>query len=116
MKHCDGDATKLQKSVLNIVEHYKGNHENCNQESRCRTQMDYIPTKTVVKSPAAATALTKAIMSTSIYKNAKDFATVSITTQSDTLTYSWEGKNCIPRDILPLYGLLYYQTGHMKHK
>lgn len=54
----------------------KGNHRECNQESRCRTQEDYVPTKRLIKNPNAAQALLKAIMSTSIYKHAEDFAKV----------------------------------------
>nr|XP_058955431.1 uncharacterized protein LOC131782709 [Pocillopora verrucosa] len=74
MKNCGGDAEKLRSQLRNIVEHYKGNHRECNQESRCRTQEDYVPTKRLIKNPNAAQALLKAIMSTSIYKHAEDFA------------------------------------------
>lgn len=76
MKNCGGDAEKLRSQLRNIVEHYKGNHRECNQESRCRTQEDYVPTKRLIKNPNAAQALLKAIMSTSIYKHAEDFAKV----------------------------------------
>lgn len=74
MKNCGGDAEKLRSQLRNIVEHYKGNHRECNQESRCRTQEDYVPTKRLIKNPNAVQALLKAIMSTSIYKHAEDFA------------------------------------------
>lgn len=55
----------------------KGNHRRyCNQEPRCRTQEGYVPTNRLIKNPNAAEALLKAIMSTSIYKHAEDFAKV----------------------------------------
>ncbi|XP_078360544.1 uncharacterized protein LOC144644837 [Oculina patagonica] len=74
MKNCEGDPNKLRTSLTNIVEHYKGNHRHCHQESRCKTQGDYVPTKRIIKNPEAAEALLKAIKGTSVYKYAEDFA------------------------------------------
>lgn len=54
----------------------KGNHRHCHQESRCKTQGDYVPTKRIIKNPEAAEALLKAIKGTSVYKYAEDFAKV----------------------------------------
>ncbi|XP_044175429.1 uncharacterized protein LOC122958570 [Acropora millepora] len=42
MKNCGGDAGKLRSQLRNIVEHYKGNHRECNQESRLLRYTYYI--------------------------------------------------------------------------
>ena len=51
--------------------------QNAIRSQDAKPPADYIPTKRVIRSPAAAKALLEAIMSTSIYKIAKEFATVS---------------------------------------
>ncbi len=36
IRNCNGEMEKLKSSLFNIVEHYKNNHSNCDQTSRCR--------------------------------------------------------------------------------
>ena len=55
---------------------FQSNHQNCSLDLRCRTQQDYTPTKRVIKSMNAATALLNAVKATNIYKYAEDFAKV----------------------------------------
>ena len=40
MKNCEGSAEKLRKNLDNICEHYKGSHDNCSPESRCKKDED----------------------------------------------------------------------------
>ena len=73
MKTCHGSADVLRKNLDNIVEHYKNNHNNCNLESRCRRDQDYVPTKDTLKDSAAIQILVRAIHSLQVYKTPLDF-------------------------------------------
>ncbi len=68
MKHCEGDAQKLEDNILTIVDHYKGNHTNCFPMARCRTDVNYIPTKVPITSPAAESALRQYLKGMPAYK------------------------------------------------
>ncbi|KAL9951308.1 hypothetical protein ACROYT_G043950 [Oculina patagonica] len=68
----------------------KGNYRHCHQESRCKTQGDYVHTKRIIKNPEAAEALLKAIKGTSVYKYAEDFAKVFISLRH--LCVQWRKK------------------------
>ena len=67
------DKLKLETSLLNICEHYKGNHAMCRSTSRCKTVANYIPTKTVINNKKAEDALKAFVTSTNIYKQAESY-------------------------------------------
>lgn len=73
MKNCEKDPEKLKLSILNIVEHYKNKHEHCSEQSRCRTDMNYEPSKYVIKDPKAEMLLGCALMNTNVYKSPMDY-------------------------------------------
>lgn len=73
MKTCHGSADILRKNIDNIVEQYKNNHQNCQPESRCRTDPNYIPSKEILKDSAAIIILIKAIHELQVYKTPQDF-------------------------------------------
>ncbi len=59
MKNCEANEDKLQKSILNLVEHYKGNHQDCHVNSRCQADPHYIASKIPLEDPIAEELLTK---------------------------------------------------------
>ena len=69
MKYCGGDANKLQKNILNIIQHYKGNHVDCFVTSRCHRDRKYIPTKTQITDPVAEEILTKFLRNLEMYRH-----------------------------------------------
>ncbi|VDI76549.1 Hypothetical predicted protein [Mytilus galloprovincialis] len=73
MKNCNKDPVKLKLSLLNIVEHYKNNHEHCSELSRCKTDSNYEPTKYLIKDPKAEMLLGRALMNTQVYKSPTDY-------------------------------------------
>ena len=73
MKNCKTSPVILKSLLQNIVEHYKGEHENCLEESRCKTDANYEPTKTQIKDSDAERILIQAIKGLQIYKNAEDY-------------------------------------------
>lgn len=73
MKNCNQDPVKLKLSLLNIVEHYKNNHEHCSEVSRCKTDLNYEPTKYVIKDSKAEMLLGRALMNTQVYKSPTDY-------------------------------------------
>ncbi|CAG2237867.1 unnamed protein product [Mytilus edulis] len=79
MKNCNKDPVKLKLSLLNIVEHYKNNHEHCSELSRCKTDSNYEPTKYLIKDPKAEMLLGRALMNTQVYKSPTDYVHCSTT-------------------------------------
>ncbi|CAC5406120.1 unnamed protein product [Mytilus coruscus] len=73
MKNCNKDPVKLKLSLLNIVEHYKNNHEHCSKSSSCKTDSNYEPTKYLIKDPKAEMLLGRALMNTQVYKSPTDY-------------------------------------------
>ncbi|CAC5388241.1 unnamed protein product [Mytilus coruscus] len=73
MKNCNKDPVKLKLSLLNIVEHYKNNHEHCSELSRCKTDSNYEPTRYLIKDPKAEMLLGRALMNTQVYKSPTDY-------------------------------------------
>ena len=73
MKNCDRDPVKLKLSILNIKEHYKNNHEHCFEQSRCKTDSNYEPSKYIIKDPKAEMLLGRALMNTQVYKSPLDY-------------------------------------------
>lgn len=61
LKSCDGSPEKLRQTLDNICDHYRGNHENCSSESRCKKEENYICSKSELKDPVAISLLTSAI-------------------------------------------------------
>ncbi|XP_078689086.1 uncharacterized protein LOC144920642 [Branchiostoma floridae x Branchiostoma belcheri] len=53
MAGCGGSEQALQQSLLNIVDHYKNQHDNCNAASRCRTDPNYRPRKLILQDQRA---------------------------------------------------------------
>jgi hypothetical protein len=45
IRNCNGDAEKLQSSLLNIVDHYKNIHTSCDPSSRCKKDKNYEPSR-----------------------------------------------------------------------
>ena len=70
MNNCEKSAEKLRACLINCVAHYQGLHDKCSEDSRCRWDPRYEPTKTTIDDPIAAQLLTKAIQTSNLYKNA----------------------------------------------
>jgi hypothetical protein len=73
MKNCEQDPEKLKLNILNITQHYQNNHQYCHETSRCKTDKNYIPSKTKICDPKAETLLGQALMNTQIYKSPQDY-------------------------------------------
>lgn len=73
MKNCNGDADELRRYIVNIVDHYQGDHSNCHQESRCQEE-GYVCSKKPLVTAQAIAAYRKAIVGTNMYKFAEDYA------------------------------------------
>ena len=73
MKNCEQDPLKLKSMILNIVEHYKNNHVDCHPSSRCKTDVNYEPSKTIISDSNAELLLRKVLERTLIYKSPGDF-------------------------------------------
>ena len=73
IQNCDQDTKKLQKSLLNIIDHYKNLHHDCNESSRCKRDTKYEPSRIVITSPIAEKLLLGVIINSTIYKYAQDY-------------------------------------------
>ena len=72
VKNCEQDPLKLKSMILNI-EHYKNNHGDCQPSSRCKTDVNYEPSKTIVSDGHDHLLLRKVLERTLIYKSPGDF-------------------------------------------
>ncbi|CAN8008508.1 unnamed protein product [Ixodes pacificus] len=72
MATCGGSATKLRTTLLNCVDHFCGRHENCVENSPCKTT-GHVPSALLIKDPAAEKLLFSFLRSTTIFKNAEDY-------------------------------------------
>ena len=79
MKHCCGNAEKLRSSIDNIIPHYKGNHTDCHHDSRCKKDIPYLPTKTIITSLRAEQLLRECLHKLVIYKDAEAYCYCSDT-------------------------------------
>ncbi len=70
MKTCNGDQQLLQQKMDYIVEHYKGNHNECNLTSLCSIDNPYIP---MIIDDEAERILVSYIRSLTIYKEARSY-------------------------------------------
>ena len=73
IKTCEGDPDKLKSSLLNAVDHYKNIHDNCSEDSRCKTDDNYEPSRVVITNPKSEKALRLAIQSCALYKSSSDY-------------------------------------------
>jgi hypothetical protein len=76
MKNCSNSGDTLRSSIMNIVEHYKGSHVNCDNGSSCR-HPGYRPTKGQLTDPSVIDAYMKMLQSTLIYREASSYCRVS---------------------------------------
>ncbi|CAN7979092.1 unnamed protein product [Ixodes persulcatus] len=72
MATCEGSATKLRTTLLNCVDHFCGRHENCVEDSPCKTT-GHVPSALLIKDPVAEKLLSSFLRSTTIFKNAEDY-------------------------------------------
>ncbi|XP_068738170.1 uncharacterized protein [Montipora capricornis] len=72
MRNNNGTEAGFQQYLLNIVDHYQGKHDLCNQDSRCKHE-GYVCSKKQITNLEAAQAYRTAIMKTTIYKNPADY-------------------------------------------
>ena len=68
MKYCNCNEETLRKNILNIIQHYKGIHNECFPTSRCKTDVQYIPIKMQIVSEAAEKSLEDFLKSLEMYK------------------------------------------------
>nr|XP_058955494.1 uncharacterized protein LOC131782778 isoform X3 [Pocillopora verrucosa]XP_058972476.1 uncharacterized protein LOC131798834 isoform X1 [Pocillopora verrucosa]XP_058973360.1 uncharacterized protein LOC131799682 isoform X1 [Pocillopora verrucosa] len=72
MKNSPPNEEEFQGTLLNVVDHYQGNHVRCHAESRCK-QNGYVMSKKLLTKPEVVAACREAIMGTSIYRHASDY-------------------------------------------
>jgi hypothetical protein len=72
-KNCNNDANILRKNILNFIDHYQGDHEDCIQTSRCKTDSNYECSKFIIKSEKAISILTNFLKSLPAYKEAEKY-------------------------------------------
>lgn len=73
VRNCDGNVQKVKSSLLNIVDHYKNNHSNCDETSRCKKDPNYEPSRIVISSSCAEKLLLGVIMKSNIYRYPEDY-------------------------------------------
>ena len=73
MRNCGGDPQKLRDSINGIILHYQNNHEKCDEKSRCRTDLNYEPSRIVVTDTKAELLLKCAVENSIIYRNPQYF-------------------------------------------
>lgn len=69
MRSCNGDASKLRSNIENIVDHYQNKHSNCDMNSRCRKDSNYIPSRVILTDSNAVNLLSNALRSTDVYRH-----------------------------------------------
>ena len=73
-RNSNGDPALLQQMLLNTVQHYKGNHDQCQTISRCKTDPNFELSKKLITDSSAESLLSKTIQSSTLFKSAKDFS------------------------------------------
>lgn len=73
VNNCHQDVQQLRDGLLNVVNHYKGDHMNCNLSSRCRMDPRYESSKKTISEPDAERLLRSAICKSVLYKSASDY-------------------------------------------
>ena len=73
MKTCEGNSEKLRGNIMNLVEHYKGNHKECHPTARCQTDEHYVATKDKISDSCAEDLLTGFFKKILPYKEAENY-------------------------------------------
>lgn len=73
IRNCNNDTQILREKLDNVVAHYKNSHGNCSDESRCKQDPNYEPSKLLIRNPKAEDLLRTAIQNTVVYKSPADF-------------------------------------------
>ncbi|KAJ7386060.1 Orexin receptor type 2 [Desmophyllum pertusum] len=71
MKNCTS-PDNLRRRLLTILDHYQGNHTNCDPDSKCKNP-GYRCSKVKLNNPRAIAALHKFILDSKVYKLAEDY-------------------------------------------
>ena len=59
--------------LINVIEHYRDNHEKCHESSRCRNDPNYEPQRLMLTDNVSQKLLRGVIINSTLYKNASDF-------------------------------------------
>ena len=73
MRKCEKQPDKLKKRLETIVPHYENDHRGCPNESRCRTDPNYKPSRELLTQDISKELLGKCIKDTVVYKNPVNF-------------------------------------------
>ena len=73
IRNCQNDTQRLRKLLSNIVKHYKNEHSECPDSSRCKMDPNYEPSRIVTTNPKAEKFLENVIESSVIFKCPEDF-------------------------------------------
>lgn len=73
IRNCQQDPQVLKKLLLNVTQHYKNEHSNCHQTSRCKLDKNYEPSRIVITNPKAEKMLQNVIEQSVIYKSPEDY-------------------------------------------
>ena len=73
IRNCNGDSQVLKDSLVNAIEHYKGNHGRCSPNARCKHDDNYEPSTVLINSIIAEKLLREKITQSVLYKQAPDF-------------------------------------------
>ena len=73
IRNSNGDSQVLRDSLVNAVEHYKGNHAKCSINARCQNDPQYDPSTVLIESQVAEKLLREKLTGSIIYKHAEDF-------------------------------------------
>ena len=73
MRNCQNDPERLRNLLSNIVKHYRDEHSDCPDSSRCKEDSKYEPSRMVITNPKAEKCLEKVIEASVIYKHPEDF-------------------------------------------
>lgn len=73
IRNCEENPEKLQALLLNIVQHYKNNHDSCHSTSRCRKDPNYEISRKVITDPRAEKLLLGVIKNSVVFKNPQDY-------------------------------------------
>lgn len=69
IRNCNKNPETLRQNIDNIPRHFQNIHDNCNPQSRCRTQPNYQPSKLLIRDPVALRLFTNALRKSVVYKH-----------------------------------------------
>ncbi|CAG2242369.1 unnamed protein product [Mytilus edulis] len=73
VRNCEENPKELKDVLLNIVEHYKNNHQKCHPDSRCKRDTNYEPKRIIISIPIAEKLLLGVIRKSTIYTHPEDY-------------------------------------------